>query len=109
MMNLDFSFYNWDLVTAFLLKGFYFSVFLTFVSTLGGIAAFRTPESAAELASDVSVAFMWVLERLSPEERADRLFNRVMRLSSEGKADSAAFFEAAGRVRLGQDPGVALF
>jgi glutamate/aspartate transport system permease protein len=37
MMNLDFSFYNWDLVTAFLLKGFYFSVFLTFVSTLGGI------------------------------------------------------------------------
>lgn len=29
---------------------------------------------------------------MSPEERADRLFNRVMRLSSEGKADSAAFF-----------------
>jgi hypothetical protein len=29
---------------------------------------------------------------MSPAERADRLFNRVMRLSSEGKADSAAFF-----------------
>ncbi len=29
---------------------------------------------------------------MSPEERADRLFNRVMRYSSEGKADSAAFF-----------------
>ena len=29
---------------------------------------------------------------MSPEERADRLFNRVMRLASEGKADSAAFF-----------------
>ncbi len=29
---------------------------------------------------------------MTPEERADRLFNRVMRLSSEGKADSAAFF-----------------
>ncbi|HEU4996666.1 MAG TPA: hypothetical protein VFT29_17740 [Gemmatimonadaceae bacterium] len=29
---------------------------------------------------------------MSPDERADRLFNRVMRLSSEGKADSAAFF-----------------
>ena len=29
---------------------------------------------------------------MSPEEQADRLFNRVMRYSSEGKADSAAFF-----------------
>lgn len=29
---------------------------------------------------------------MSPDERADRLFNRVMRYSSEGKADSAAFF-----------------
>ncbi len=37
MMNLDFSFYNWDLVSAFLLKGFYFSVFLTVVATFGGI------------------------------------------------------------------------
>ena len=26
----------------------------------------NTPESAVELASDVSFAFMWVLERLSP-------------------------------------------
>jgi len=30
----------------------------------------RTPESSVELASDLSVAFLWVLERLSPEERA---------------------------------------
>ena len=29
---------------------------------------------------------------MSPEERADRLFNRVMRLSTEGKTDSVAFF-----------------
>lgn len=29
---------------------------------------------------------------MSPQERADRLFNRVMSLVSEGKADSAAFF-----------------
>ena len=29
---------------------------------------------------------------MSPEDRADHLFNRVMRLSSEGQADSAAFF-----------------
>ena len=32
------------------------------------------------------------ISSMSPEERADRLFNRVMRLSSEGKSDSAAFF-----------------
>ncbi len=32
------------------------------------------------------------ISSMSPEERAERLFNRVMRLSSEGKTDSAAFF-----------------
>ncbi len=32
------------------------------------------------------------ISSLSPGERADRLFNRVMRLNTEGKADSAAFF-----------------
>lgn len=37
----------------------------------------HTPESAAELASDVSVAFMWVLERLSPDERAAFLLRQV--------------------------------
>jgi glutamate/aspartate transport system permease protein len=37
MMGLDFSFYNWDLVRGFLLKGLYFSIFLTVVATLGGI------------------------------------------------------------------------
>ena len=37
MFGLDFSFYNWDLVTKFLLKGFYFTVMLTVVATLGGI------------------------------------------------------------------------
>jgi glutamate/aspartate transport system permease protein len=37
MMGLDFSFYNWDLVSKFLLKGFYFSIMLTVVATLGGI------------------------------------------------------------------------
>ena len=36
-MNLDLSFYSWDIVRNFILKGFYFSVFLTFVATLGGI------------------------------------------------------------------------
>jgi RNA polymerase sigma-70 factor (ECF subfamily) len=37
----------------------------------------RTPETAAELASDVSVALLWVLERLSPEERAAFLLRQV--------------------------------
>ena len=32
------------------------------------------------------------ISSMSPEERADRLFNRVMRLSTEGRMDSAAFF-----------------
>ena len=32
------------------------------------------------------------ISSMSPQERADRLFNRVMLLSSEGKTDSAAFF-----------------
>ncbi len=32
------------------------------------------------------------ISALTPQERADRLFNRVMRLDSEGHADSVAFF-----------------
>ena len=37
MLNLDFSFYSWELIRTYVLKGFYFSVFLTFVATLGGV------------------------------------------------------------------------
>ena len=37
----------------------------------------RTPESAAELASDLSVAFLHMLERLAPEERAAFLLRQV--------------------------------
>ena len=37
----------------------------------------NTPETAAELASDVSVAMLWVLERLAPEERAAFLMRQV--------------------------------
>ena len=36
-LALDFSFYNWDLVQNFVLKGLYFSVMLTVVATIGGI------------------------------------------------------------------------
>ncbi len=36
-MNLDLSFYSWDVFTNYVIKGFYFSVFLTVVATVGGI------------------------------------------------------------------------
>src|SRR3990167_3817660 len=36
-MNLDFSFYNWDLISNFVLKGLYFSLMLTVVTTIGGV------------------------------------------------------------------------
>jgi hypothetical protein len=42
------------------------------------------PQGDAPRAPDIS--------NLSPRERADRLFDRVMRLSSEGKTDSVRFF-----------------
>jgi glutamate/aspartate transport system permease protein len=37
-MNLDFSFLNWGVVSSFVLKGFIFSVQLTLVAMIGGIA-----------------------------------------------------------------------
>ena len=37
MLGLDLSFYNWDLITSYVLKGLYFSLFLTVVATAGGI------------------------------------------------------------------------
>jgi len=37
MMNLDFSFYNWDVISNFVLKGFYFSIMLTVIATIGGV------------------------------------------------------------------------
>jgi hypothetical protein len=43
-----------------------------------------TPLPLSGGASDIS--------QMSPEERATRLFNRVMRLDEEGKADSVTFF-----------------
>lgn len=36
-MNLDLSFFTWATVSSYLLKGFYFSIFLTVVATAGGI------------------------------------------------------------------------
>jgi len=37
MLNLDFSFYNWDVINNFILKGIGFSLTLTVVATIGGI------------------------------------------------------------------------
>ncbi len=36
-MNLDLSFYSWELIRSFVLKGLYFSLLLTVVATAGGI------------------------------------------------------------------------
>jgi glutamate/aspartate transport system permease protein len=38
MSNIDFSFFNWALIGPYVVKGFYFSLWLTFIATLGGIA-----------------------------------------------------------------------
>ncbi len=36
-MNLDFSFFNWEVIRSYVLHGFYFSVLLTVVATVGGV------------------------------------------------------------------------
>ena len=37
-MNLDFSFLNWGVIQGFVLKGFLFSIQLTLIAMVGGIA-----------------------------------------------------------------------
>lgn len=37
-MNFDFSFVTWDVISGFVLKGLFFSVQLTLIATVGGIA-----------------------------------------------------------------------
>ena len=37
MMSLDFSFYNWQVISNFVLKGLYFSLTLTVIATIGGV------------------------------------------------------------------------
>ena len=36
-LNLDFSFYNWNLIQNFILKGLGFSIMLTIIATIGGV------------------------------------------------------------------------
>ncbi|MEP6823816.1 MAG: ABC transporter permease subunit, partial [Ramlibacter sp.] len=37
MGNLDLTFVNWDIISKFVAKGFWFSVQLTVIATLGGV------------------------------------------------------------------------
>lgn len=57
----------------------------------------HTPESQAEQASDLSMAFMWVLERLSPEERAAFLMRQVFDYDYAEVAELLGKSEAACR------------
>jgi RNA polymerase sigma-70 factor (ECF subfamily) len=57
----------------------------------------RTPEAAAELTSEVSVAFMWVLERLAPDERAAFLLRQVFDHDYKDIAQMLGKTEAATR------------
>lgn len=57
----------------------------------------KTPERTLELADDVSVAFMWILERLSAEERAAFLMRQVFDSDYSEIADVLNKSEAACR------------
>jgi len=37
-LNLDFSFLNWQIISSFIAKGFIFSIQLTLIAMIGGIA-----------------------------------------------------------------------
>lgn len=50
----------------------------------------HTPEAAAEHAGDVSIALLWVLERLAPEERAAYLLHEMF---DQDYADIAALLD----------------
>ena len=57
----------------------------------------RTPDASAAAISPTDAQVPQTvrapdISNLSPRERADRLFDRIMRLSSEGKTDSVQFF-----------------
>ncbi|MFN3303524.1 MAG: amino acid ABC transporter permease, partial [Roseateles sp.] len=37
MLQLDFSFLSWDVISSFVAKGFFFSIQLTLIAMVGGI------------------------------------------------------------------------
>jgi glutamate/aspartate transport system permease protein len=53
-MNLDFSFYNWDLISNFVLKGLYFSLMLTVVATIGGVLSWHGAGADAPVGQEVA-------------------------------------------------------
>lgn len=57
----------------------------------------RSPELLLERASDLSVAFLWVLERLAPEERAAYLLREMLEQDYAEVADLLGKTEAACR------------
>jgi RNA polymerase sigma-70 factor (ECF subfamily) len=57
----------------------------------------ETPELQAERASDLSLAYMWMLERLGPEERAAFLLRQVFDYDYEEVAQQLGKTEAACR------------
>jgi RNA polymerase sigma-70 factor (ECF subfamily) len=57
----------------------------------------HTPESQAEMAGELGVAFMWVLERLSPDERAAFLLRQVFDYDYSEVAELLGKSEAACR------------
>lgn len=65
-----------------------------FATTRGGTDARANPSAEAPLATVGAPGTVRApdISSLTPRERADRLFDRVMRLSSEGKTDSVRFF-----------------
>lgn len=58
----------------------------------GGGAPAAAPAASAPAASGATGARAVDIASMSPQERADRLFDRVMTLMSEGKSDSVQFF-----------------
>jgi|SRR6185312_12868074 len=60
----------------------------------------ETPEQASELASDVSIAFLMVLERLAPEERAAFLLREVFDMDYPELAQMLGKSEASCRQML---------
>lgn len=72
-------------------KMFWAPIVVSLVAVVGLVAAqFGSIESAPEAESQVIQPPD--ISQMTPQQQADRLFDRVMRMSEEGKADSAAFF-----------------
>jgi len=77
----------WSVAVPWAAAGAAVGALLTLLVLRGGGAATAPPTAPIPLAGSAGD-----ISQMSPEERATRLFNRVMRLDEEGKPDSVAFF-----------------